>query len=913
MDNNAANGNCTYRPIFNGANLSMDKKTATQRLLMQQMLSVSIMSLATTTFLAAILAYMQREVVASTTVLAWLSLMGLVILFRAALVVAYLRSPVADYFTTHSRLLKYRFGVLLGGATWGLAGIVLYPSGDPQQQMFIIFMLTGVTAGGATSYSADLPSAIGFSILVILPIILSQFFSGYSVHMAMGLTGTLYLGFMVMSIRHTNRHMIDNIILRLEAAIHVESIRSNEERYRLLLTHAPVGIFHYDTHLVMTYCNERIADVLHNSVDHLIGLDIKTFKDQSILPALYKGLEGEIGFYEGEYVATHSDADKWIYMTCAPSRDGQGIISGGVAIIQDISERRQADANLRIAATAFEAQEGILITDANGMILRVNNAFTSITGYSAEEVIGRNPKLLSSGRHNAAFYNVMWESIRHTGKWEGEILNRRKSGEIYPEFIGITAVKDISGSVTNYVSTFTDITLSNNAAEEIRNFAFYDPLTCLPNRRLLMDRLHQALAFSARSGLRGALLFIDLDNFKKINDTLGHIIGDSLLQQIARRLASCMRKGDTVARLGGDEFVVVLGELSEQAIEAAKQTKDISEKILAMLNQPYQLGKHEYHSSSSIGAVIFNDNTQSEEELLKRADIAMYQAKQAGRNTLMFFDPKMQDIINTRAALEIELRKALENHQLQLYYQIQVNSSLRPFGAEALIRWLHPERGLVSPAQFIPLAEETGLILRIGHWVLETACIQLKAWEQDEYSRNLALAVNVSPKQFRQADFVEQVQSLVQHHAINPKLLKLELTEGMLLDNIEDTIATMNALRDIDVRFSLDDFGTGYSSLQYLKQLPLDQIKIDQSFVHDIATNGSDAAIVLTIVAMAHSLNMDVIAEGVETEEQRQLLINMGCSDFQGYLFGKPVPIGQFEALLKQSNIIEAVKVYMTT
>jgi len=913
VDNNAANGNCTYRPIFNGANLSMDKKTATQRLLMQQMLSVSIMSLATTTFLAAILAYMQREVVASTTVLAWLSLMGLVILFRAALVVAYLRSPVADYFTTHSRLLKYRFGVLLGGATWGLAGIVLYPSGDPQQQMFIIFMLTGVTAGGATSYSADLPSAIGFSILVILPIILSQFFSGDSVHMAMGLTGTLYLGFMVMSIRHTNRHMIDNIILRLEAAIHVESIRSNEERYRLLLTHAPVGIFHYDTHLVMTYCNERIADVLHNSVDHLIGLDIKTFKDQSILPALYKGLEGEIGFYEGEYVATHSDADKWIYMTCAPSRDGQGIISGGVAIIQDISERRQADANLRIAATAFEAQEGILITDANGMILRVNNAFTSITGYSAEEVIGRNPKLLSSGRHNAAFYNVMWESIRHTGKWEGEILNRRKSGEIYPEFIGITAVKDISGSVTNYVSTFTDITLSNNAAEEIRNFAFYDPLTCLPNRRLLMDRLHQALAFSARSGLRGALLFIDLDNFKKINDTLGHIIGDSLLQQIARRLASCMRKGDTVARLGGDEFVVVLGELSEQAIEAAKQTKDISEKILAMLNQPYQLGKHEYHSSSSIGAVIFNDNTQSEEELLKRADIAMYQAKQAGRNTLMFFDPKMQDIINTRAALEIELRKALENHQLQLYYQIQVNSSLRPFGAEALIRWLHPERGLVSPAQFIPLAEETGLILRIGHWVLETACIQLKAWEQDEYSRNLALAVNVSPKQFRQADFVEQVQSLVQHHAINPKLLKLELTEGMLLDNIEDTIATMNALRDIDVRFSLDDFGTGYSSLQYLKQLPLDQIKIDQSFVHDIATNGSDAAIVLTIVAMAHSLNMDVIAEGVETEEQRQLLINMGCSDFQGYLFGKPVPIGQFEALLKQSNIIEAVKVYMTT
>ena len=879
---------------------SMDNKTATQRLLLQQMLSVSTMSLVITAFLAAILAYMQRDVIASTVVLTWLSTMGLITLFRAILVIAYQRDTADDYSTIHARLLKYRFGVLLGGATWGLAGIVLYPASDPQLQMFIIFMLTGVTAGGATSYSADLPGAIGFSILVLMPIILSLLVSGDSVHMAMGMAGTLYLGFIVMSIRHTNRNLIDNIILRLEAAIHVESVRSNEERYRLLLTHAPVGIFHYDTHLVITFCNARFADVLHNSVDHLIGLDINTLKDQSILPALYKALEGEIGFYEGEYIATHSDAETWIYMTCAPSRDGQGIIAGGVAIIQDISERRQADANLRIAATAFEAQEGILITDANGMILRVNNAFTSITGYTAAEVIGRNPKLLSSGRHNAAFYNVMWNSIRNNGKWEGEILNRRKNGEIYPEFIGITAVKDSSGFVTNYVSTFTDITLSNNAAEEIRNFAFYDPLTSLPNRRLLMDRLHQALAFSARSGLRGALLFIDLDNFKKINDTLGHIIGDSLLQQIAQRLASCMRKGDTVARLGGDEFVVVLGELSEQAIEAAKQTKDISEKILAMLNQPYQLGTHEYHSSSSIGAVIFNDNTQSEEELMKRADIAMYQAKQAGRNTLMFFDPKMQDIINARAALEIELRKALENHELQLYYQIQVNSSHCPLGAEALIRWLHPERGLISPAQFIPLAEETGLILPVGHWVLETACIQLKAWEQDEYTRNLALAVNVSPKQFRQTGFVEQVQSLVQRHAINPKLLKLELTEGMLLDNIEDTIATMNALRDVDVRFSLDDFGTGYSSLQYLKQLPLDQIKIDQSFVHDIATNGSDAAIVLTIVAMAHSLNMDVIAEGVETEEQRQLLINMGCTDFQGYLFGKPVPIGQFEALLAQ-------------
>ena len=438
------------------------------------------------------------------------------------------------------------------------------------------------------------------------------------------------------------------------------------------------------------------------------------------------------------------------------------------------------------------------------------------------------------------------------------------------------------------------------AEDEIKHLAFYDQLTSLPNRQLFLDRLHQAFAFSARSGRECAVLYIDLDNFKDINDTIGHEFGDLLLQQTAQRLKSCMREGDTVARLGSDEFVVLLEDLSKQPIEAATQAKVVGEKIFATLNQPYQLAKHEYHSTASIGATIFSDHHQSAEELLKRADIAMYQAKKAGRNTLIFFNPKMQDVINTRAALESDLRKALENHQFHLYYQIQVDSSLRPLGAEALIRWLHPERGLVSPAQFIPLAEATGLILAIGQWVLETACAQLKTWEQDALARDLILAVNVSAKQFRQVDFVEQVQAAVQRHSINPKLLKLELTESMLQENIEDTIATMNALKEIGVRFSLDDFGTGYSSLQYLKRLPLDQLKIDQSFVRDLAANSSDKAIVRTIIAMAQSLDMDVIAEGVETEEQRQLLLDKGCSHYQGYLFGKPVPIEQFEALLTQ-------------
>jgi len=460
--------------------------------------------------------------------------------------------------------------------------------------------------------------------------------------------------------------------------------------------------------------------------------------------------------------------------------------------------------------------------------------------------------------------------------------------------------KGTYGVVTHYVETHIDITDRKSAEKEIHLLAFYDPLTQLSNRRLLMDRLHHALASSARIGRTGALLFIDLDNFKTLNDTLGHDIGDLLLQQVAQRLTSCVRDDDTVARLGGDEFVVMLENLSERPIEAAAQTEAIGEKILTSFRQPYQLDTKEYQGTTSIGATLFNGNSQTTDELMKQADIAMYQAKKAGRNTLRFFDQKMQDSITGRFSLEGELRKALGSQQFHLYYQIQVDSSNRPLGAEALIRWIHPLRGIVSPAQFIPMAEETGVILPIGLWVLETACAQLKAWEKAALTRDLVLAVNISAKQFHQAGFVAQVQAVVQHHAINPMRLKLELTEGMLLENIEDTITTMKALNEIGIQFSLDDFGTGYSSLQYLKRLPVDQLKIDQSFVRNIVTDSSDIAIVRTIIAMARSLDMAVIAEGVETEEQRQLLLKNDCTHYQGYLFSKPVPIDQFEALLKQ-------------
>lgn len=561
-------------------------------------------------------------------------------------------------------------------------------------------------------------------------------------------------------------------------------------------------------------------------------------------------------------------------------------------------EKRGIKSDLRIAASAFEAQEALMITDANNVILRVNKAFTNSTGYAANEIIGLTPHILKSNHHNEAFYEVMKESVSQTGTWQGEIWQRHKNGADDPKWLTISAVNGDDGNVTHYVFSQLDITERKAAEEKIRQMAFYDPLTLLPNRQLLLDRIKRALTMCERNQWNGALLFIDLDNFKNINDTMGHAMGDMLLQQVANRLISCVRECDTVARLGGDEFVVMLEQLSENKFEAAEQAGLVGEKILSVLRETYQLNTQLFRSTSSIGATLFGEGNYETQELLTQADIAMYQAKKSGRNSLRFFDPEMQNNINLRASLESALYKALEEKEFQLYYQIQLNNFLKPIGAEALIRWFHPVNGMVSPAQFIPLAEETGLILNMGSWVLETACEQLKEWEKDEKSENLILAVNISAKQFHQPNFVAKIRSLVQKHSIKPNLLKLELTESLLLEDIEVIITTMKELKEIGLQLSLDDFGTGYSSLQYLKLLPLNQIKIDQSFVRDIATDPNDAAIVHTIIAMSKALGLNVIAEGVETEVQRKFLELGGCLSYQGYLFSKPVPIEQFNALL---------------
>ncbi len=570
--------------------------------------------------------------------------------------------------------------------------------------------------------------------------------------------------------------------------------------------------------------------------------------------------------------------------------------------LTDLSERRQAEEEQRIAAMAFESQEAMMVTDAEGRMLRVNRAFTKLTGYGPEEAIGRTPALLSSGRNDKAFYQRMWQVLKDSGYWQGEMWNRRKNGKIFAEWLNISAVTGADGLTSHYVGTFSEITQNKEAEAEIHRLAYYDSLTHLPNRRLLHDRMGQAMAAGKRSGRYGTLLFLDLDNFKVLNDTRGHAAGDQLLIDTARRIQAQVREGDTVARLGGDEFVIMLEDLSTEAQEAAIEAGLVGEKIRESLARPCDLAGRPFYGGASLGAVLFRGHEESVEALLKYADMAMYKAKSAGRNVLRFFDPAMQVALEERSALEADLRLALERGELQLYYQPQMDDSRRITGAEALLRWQHPQRGMVSPLDFISLAEDTGLILPIGLWVLETACALLKTWSLDGATGDLRLAVNVSARQFRQPDFAEQVMEVLARSGAEPTRLKIELTESIVIDDVDEVISRMQTLKALGIGFSMDDFGTGFSSLSYLKRLPLDQLKIDRAFVSDLASDPNDGVIARTIITMGKTLGLDVIAEGVETEDQLACLRTFGCQAFQGYLFSRPLPLAAFEEMLRRQG-----------
>ena len=587
--------------------------------------------------------------------------------------------------------------------------------------------------------------------------------------------------------------------------------------------------------------------------------------------------------------------------------DSQAPQAGSIWVFEDITEYRQASDQLRLSAMVFQnTTDGIIITDSAQLIVAVNKSFEQITGYSKEEVLGKNPSLLKSNHQDSEFFSEMWRSLHKNLYWNGEIWNRRKSGEVYPGQLTISAVLDVSGELSHYVGVFNDITFKKAAEDEIKHLAFYDLLTQLPNRRLMLDRLGQALTSCARHQRHCALMMIDLDNFKTLNDTQGHDVGDQLLIAVGLRLEACVRKGDTVARLGGDEFVIILEDLGEDGL-AALQAEAVAQKIQLQLSEPYlldivlngvKLSLHNHQCTSSIGITLFNDQHTTVDELMKRTDTAMYQAKAAGRNTVRFFDPDMQAAVADQAVMEIDLRNAIEHQQFELYYQAQVDSTDRVIGAEALLRWCHPKRGLVSPAEFIPLTEATGLILPIGGWVVETACDLLAAWAARPQMAHLTLSVNVSARQFHHHDFVSHVLEALIRSGANPERLKLELTESLLVEDVDGVIAKMSALKAKGVSFSLDDFGTGYSSLSYLKRLPLDQLKIDQSFIHDILFDSNDEVIARTIVALGQSLGLSVIAEGVEMEAQRDFLASNGCLVYQGYYFSRPLPLENFEEYL---------------
>ncbi len=561
-------------------------------------------------------------------------------------------------------------------------------------------------------------------------------------------------------------------------------------------------------------------------------------------------------------------------------------------------EIQARDENLRLAAKVFEASsEGIMITDAANAIVTVNRAFTEITGYTEEEVRGKNPRLLSSGRQGREFYLALWDSLAHNGHWQGEVWDRRKNGEIYPEWLAINAVHDGSGRVSHYVGVFSDISQRKYDEERIAYLAHYDPLTDLPNRVLLQDRLASLLAAAQRQEGQAAVLLLDLDRFKNVNESLGHVFGDQLLLNVAQRLRSVVRDMDAVSRLGGDEYVIVLPELAE-----AQNAATVAQKILQAFAEPFAIDGQEITITASVGIGLYPADGDNPTQLLKNAESAMYGAKNAGRNTYQFYTQSMNASVFQRLQMENAMHHALERGEFLLHYQPQVNiASGEIIGMEALIRWRHPEKGLVPPLDFIPLAEESGLIIPIGEWVLREACRQTKAWHDAGFT-GLCVAVNLSAVQFKQDNLMDTIRRATEDAGLDPRFLELELTESLVMHNAEEMIETLQQLKSLNLQLSIDDFGTGYSSMSYLKRFPVDKLKIDQSFIRDITADSADLAISQAIIALGHSLELRVIAEGVETNDQLELLRANRCDDIQGYYFSRPVDEAGFARLLQEGQ-----------
>ena len=698
------------------------------------------------------------------------------------------------------------------------------------------------------------------------------------------------------------------------AQVSDEARRESEDRFRALFNQAAVGVAQIDTQSGrIVRINQKYCDILGYSVPEMRALDFRAISQPGDLAVDLAQMErlksGEIHEFRMEKRYFHKNGSEiWVDLTVSPMWTPGTAPDFHMAVVQNISERKRMEHTLRgneahLRGILQRLPMGLCLVQKDGTISFRNERFLQICGYTAQDVPNVDvwwQKTYPDPEEREVMRNAWREERRRADDSDGIIAAAEyhflcRDGVVRPvEVAGVRIGED-------HLVTLQDLSQRKAAEHEIKNLAYYDPLTQLPNRRLLIDRLQQALATSARHQSHGALLLLDLDNFKTLNETQGHDKGDTLLLQVANRLRACVHEDDTVARQGGDEFVVLLEDLGATPEEAAARCEEAGQRILAVLREPYAIGAEAHHSSLSMGVTLFSGVRETVDELLRRADLAMYQAKSAGRDTLRFYDPQMQAAVSARAAMELDMRVGMAQGQFELYYQAQIDQG-RITGAEALLRWRHPRDGFVSPAQFIPLAEENGLILPLGEWVLQVACQRLARWALEPALAGLGLAVNVSPRQFHQSGFVAQVLAALAGSGADGNRLKLEMTEGLLLSDVEDTIAKMGQLKAYGVGFSLDDFGTGYSSLSYLKRLPLDQLKIDQSFVRDVLTDPNDAAIARTVVALGTSLGLRVIAEGVETEAQREFLARNNCHAWQGYLLSPPLQVAEFEELVRRHN-----------
>ena len=645
--------------------------------------------------------------------------------------------------------------------------------------------------------------------------------------------------------------------------------------------------------------NHRLCEIFGYARDRMLGMDFADVTHFRQLPrdrerwlALLAGTRNS-DTWDGEYTCGDGRVI-WARITTALTRHQDSSPQFFVTAVEEITHQRQTEINLRLMGKVFEnLDEAIIITDEQNRIIATNPAFTLLTGYTADEARGKDPGFLSAGKTSKEFYQKMWQAIHQDGYWQGELWDRRKTGEPYPKLMTITLMRDQTGRITNHIASFVDISERKASEEKVRHLAHYDALTDLPNRLCFQERLEQAIVFSKRQERKLALMMIDLDRFKTINDSLGHHVGDQLLMGVAERLTDAVRDSDIVGRLGGDEFVIALPGIDDRADAAA-----VAEKIIEKVCQPFPLDGTMHHTSPSIGLCMYPEDAKDISELMKKADLAMYRAKSRDVGCYQFFTEDMTVVATNRMSMESDLRQALARNELLLYYQPQVDlASGRTVGFEALIRWRHPERGLVSPIDFIGLAEESGLILPIGDWVLVEACRQLRIWQKIA-ATPIRMSVNLSARQFRDGKLPSRIAEICDETGISPRMLELEVTETMAMHSPEDTIATMQALGRQGVNMAIDDFGTGYSSLAYLKMFPIQTLKIDRSFVKDIERDANDAAICDTTIALGHKLALNVIAEGVETRTQLEFLRRAGCHSIQGYYISKPVAPEEAEKFL---------------